>query len=227
MALQAHLLSHYPCWCTRYASGAPMQSLTIHTVCWCTIQASWLFAAYQCPTISASFSTWLCRLTCYPTTHAGALGLPVHNPSQLALFCMLVIHHTCWLLHTALQAHLLSHYPCQCTKYASGPPMQSLTIHTVCWCLQPMPDTQPDIQPLSYWCPRHSLNLYPLTVCSSKYSKPLFVGSRAPGNLIPSTQCVCSLNCMVQYTVVSLCELLTSPSFIHTWLWGLCYLSPC
>ena len=69
-----------------------------------------------------------------------------------------------------------------------------------------MLDTQPDIRLLSYWRLRHSLNLYPSTVCSSQYSNLLFVGLRGPGNLIHLTQCVRSLNCMVQYTVVSLCD---------------------
>ena len=96
--------------------------------------------------------------------------MPVHHTGQVAIFCMLLTHHTCWLLHTALQ---------------------------------PMPD----IQPLSYWYPRHSSNLYPSTQCvSSQYSKSLFVGSRGPGNPIHLTHCVCSSNCMVQYTVVSLCD---------------------
>ena len=79
--------------------------------------------------------------------------------------------------------------------------------------LQPMLHTQPDIQPLSYWRPRHSSNLYPLTqcvVCSFQYSKPLFVGSRGPRNPIHSTQCVHSLNHMVWYTVVSLCAALAN-----------------
>ena len=66
---------------------------------------------------------------------------------------------------------------------------------------------QTPIQLLSYWCPRHSLNLYPSTQCvSSQYSKSLFVGSRGPRNPIHSTHCVHSLNHMVQYTVVFLCE---------------------
>ena len=43
------------------------------------------------------------------------------------------------------------------------------------------------------------------TVCSSQYSNLLFMGLRGPRNPIHSTQCVHSLNCMVQYTVVSLC----------------------
>ena len=86
MVLQAYLPSHYPCQCTRYASGPPMQSLTIHTVCQCTIQASWLFAARWCPTIPAGFLTWLCKLTCYPTTHAGALGMPVQHLCSPQLF---------------------------------------------------------------------------------------------------------------------------------------------
>ena len=86
------------------------------------------------PTMPAGFSTWFCKLTCHPTTHASAPGMPVHHTSQLALCCMLVSHHTCWLFDMALRAHLLSHYPCWCTRYASAAPMQSPIIHTICQC---------------------------------------------------------------------------------------------
>ena len=85
-ALQAHLLSHYPCQCPRYASGPYMTSLTI------------------------------------------PYHMPVHHPSQLALCCMMVSHNTCQLSHTVQQAHLLFHYPCQSTRYASRPYMPSLHI---------------------------------------------------------------------------------------------------
>ena len=44
------------------------------------------------------------------------------------------------------------------------------------------------------------------TLCGSQYSNPLFVGLRGPRNPNNLTHCVHSLNCMVQYTVVSLCE---------------------
>ena len=149
-----HLLVHPTCPLSSPVIGMPVDHIchpwVFHTICWCTIHASWLFGACQCPTIPAGFPTWLCKLTCYPTTHAGALGMPVD--------------HIChpWVFHTV----------CQCTIHASW-------LFSAWWCptipagllhmaLQPMLDTQLDIWLLSYWCPRHSSNPYPLTVCSSQ-----------------------------------------------------------
>ena len=73
---------------------------------------------------------WCTRYTSGP--HMPSLSIPYHMPvhhlSQLALCCMLVSHHTCWLPHMARQAHLLSHYPCQSTGYARQLHMPSMSL---------------------------------------------------------------------------------------------------
>ena len=78
-----HLLVHPTCPLSSPVIGMPVDHIchpwVFHTICWCTIHASWLFGACQCPTIPAGFPTWLCKLTCYPTTNAGALGMPVDH----------------------------------------------------------------------------------------------------------------------------------------------------
>ena len=77
---------------------------------------------------------WPVWHTCQSTHPSLAISycMPVHHTHQVAIFCMLLTHHTCCLLHMALQ---------------------------------PIPDTQLNTWPLSYWCPRHSSNPYPLTQC--------------------------------------------------------------
>ena len=99
--------------------------------------------------------------------------VPVHHPSQLAPFCMLVTHHTYWA-----------------PPHGSATNARHPTRHLTTILLAP----EAFLESVSF-----------NTVCSSQYSNLLFMGLRGPRNPIHSTQCVHSLNCMVQHTVVSLC----------------------